>query len=107
MAKVEDIQPKAVTHVEKGPMIPGAPNSEVEGVVLGIAEKMAALMEILHTSPVITDEDKKEFSKLLAGYNHFVKENLGAAPGEPIKKSVAKEQVSMEGGANENAIPLF
>lgn len=93
---VEKVQAKAVMQASKQPMVTGIKNADK--LIISIQQNMIDLMNIMQNSPDVTPEDKSDFMNIMGKYSDFVKENLGAAPGEPVKKAKPIDMVSMEAG---------
>jgi hypothetical protein len=101
MAEVEQVQPKAVTEANEQPMIPAAPGKDVEELVTGVQKGLVGLVEMFNITPGITEDDKVKLAGIIKEYTELITENLGAAPGEPVKSEEPKKlvgQVSMEAG---------
>jgi len=92
---VRRIQPKALTSVEKQPLIPAAPGRAVEELIASVQGGLSELVELFNLSPAITGDDKTKLAGIIKAYSELVTENLGAAPGEPIKKENTEFKLDM------------
>lgn len=103
MVDVSRIQPKVLTSVEKQPLIPLAPGKPVEDLVAGLQSSLNQMMELFAITPGITGDDKTKLAGIMKEYKELVTENLGASPGEPMKKEGPEQldQMSPEAGIAE------
>lgn len=58
-----------------------APQADPGKLIAGIRDGMSSLMDIMGKSQGVSDGDKQELSRLLAGFDDFVQE-LGKEPGD-------------------------
>jgi len=81
-------------------MVPKAPGKPVEELITTIKDGLSGLNELFAITPGITDDDRAKLTGIMEEYKSLVTENLGAAPGEPIKKegTVQLDQMSPEAG---------
>lgn len=96
MPQVEQVNPQAVTMEEQPQADPG----QIEQVVTGIQDGMMLLRDALEKSPGILPEDKSTLDQIIAQYQGFVTNNLGAAPGQPPSpEEAAPTQAPIQAGA--------
>lgn len=103
--EVDQIQPKTLTNASEQPAIPLSPGKDTEELVSGIQEGLNGLNEMFSITPGITNQDKMKLQRIMTEYKELIMENLGASPGEEIKKpKTGLDQVPPEIAGAVNAI---